>query len=139
MGKNKGEIDRKGYKRGQSHVKRGMCVWMCAFPSDLLSLPAEEEEGTWLSMFMCVLHVGAVQGSTLSVATCAMAMSVSGLCGTGIPVQLCYWLNQQRGMQQPRPSAEREAPGTGVGTSGQPGGSPGTGDAGGGGHTLNIP
>lgn len=46
--------------------------WVCAVNSELQSLPAKEEEGTWLSVLVLtsVLHVGDVEGKTLSVSAC---------------------------------------------------------------------
>lgn len=38
---------------------------------------------------MWVLHIGAVEGSTLSLAVHGMAVSVSCLCGTEVSAQLC--------------------------------------------------
>lgn len=109
MRRNKEGIDRKRYKRGQLHVKQEevcVCVHMCAFHSYHLSLPAQKAEGTWQSV-MCMLHMGPVKDSVLSVAICVMITSVSCLCGTGILTQLCYWLNQQRVKHQPHPSTQR--------------------------------
>lgn len=37
-----------GMDRGAALVLGGCRRCVCALPSDLLSLPAEEEEGTWL-------------------------------------------------------------------------------------------
>lgn len=57
-------------------------------PSDLLSLSANMETGTWLPMFM--FYVGAVEGSALSAAIRVVALSVTRLslgyllgCATG--------------------------------------------------------
>lgn len=71
---------------------------VCACTSDL-PLPAEEEEGTWLSVFMCmrVLYVGAVEGSVLSVTSRASVRVPVCLCVSGMHTQLHYWFNLQMG------------------------------------------
>ena len=51
---------------------------VCVFTSDLQSRPAKEERLSVL-MFMSVLYVDAVEGSTLSVAGC-VAGTISVLC-----------------------------------------------------------
>lgn len=65
---------------------------VCACASHLLSLPAPEEEGTWLPMCICftrVLHAGTVEGSTLPVAVCVTSR-VSVLCAcVSVGVSVC--------------------------------------------------
>lgn len=84
---------------GSAHV----CVLVnpesavCACTSDLPPLPAQEEEGTWLAVFMRVLYVGAVEGSALSVAIHGSVLCVCVWpCVPGIHNQLHYRLNLQR-------------------------------------------
>lgn len=81
---------------------------VCACSSDL-PLPAEEDEGTWLSVFMCmrILYVGAAEGSVLSVASRASVRVP--VCVSGMRTQLRYWFNLQMGKCQPHPSARAEA------------------------------
>lgn len=58
-----------------------------------------------------VPRVGAVEGSTLSMAVCVIGhvsvlfACVLCLCVSGICAQLHYWANLQRGKQQPHPPA----------------------------------
>ena len=98
-----------------------LCVLMnlesavCACTSDL-RLPAEEEEGTWLSVFICmrILYVGAVEGSVLSVASRASVR---------VPVCVCVSLACIRSLLLVQPAngkvtAASLSPGRGPGTLG---------------------
>lgn len=88
---------------------------VCAFTSDLLSLPVKKEGALgWLCLyFMQVLYVSAVEGSAsfveVYVTGCVSVLCVCVsvfmcTCVSGTSAQLCYWLNMQTGKQQPSPS-----------------------------------
>lgn len=125
QGGTKREKTERGIK-GASCVKQGECmwVWMCAFPSDLLSLPVDDE-GTWLSMF--IFYVGPACGCCWK-----QCLVCANLCD-GRVIVLPVWCQEtcsalllvepaKEKVAATSLSSKREALGIGVGTGGQAGG-----------------
>lgn len=98
----------------------GQCL-VCAFTGELLSLPAEQEEG---HLAVCIYVLCESYTVQLKAPPClwqsvglAISMSYMCLCATvcvcvsGTRTQLLYWLSLQPGKLQPRPSAWAETSG----------------------------
>lgn len=79
-----------------------MCLWTRSVLCALLSLPAQEEEETWLSVFM---YLGAIENNTLFVVICVTNhVSVLCACVSGTHAHVHYWLNLHTGKKQLHPS-----------------------------------
>lgn len=138
IGRNKGEIYRKRYERGQLHVKQEggwVCVSTCVLST--------------VTIYLCLLTRGRGLGClwcassswVLLKAVSCLWQFVWWLSQCPVCVALGYPLSCATGWTSKGESISHipQLTGTGVGTGGQAGGSPGTRGAGGSSHTLNIP
>lgn len=103
----------RGYWTDRSAVSANSWeCWVCAWTSEVLSLPAQEEDG---DSSMSMVWVSAVHHcywrQPLARAACETGCVSVYPCVSRICAQLCSVLGLQRGQQQPCPPAWAEIPG----------------------------